>query len=140
MGVTGGVGEHSEEVGLTDVIRAGTADQDSAGAKHLQSAKVEFFVAAHGWVEVALGFGKGGRVENDGVVALAGGGIVLEQVEGAGFHPLDVQLIESGVTIGDLESRARAVDSGDMATGPPQMKGKAPRMADTGECISPCIL
>ena len=94
VGVKGGVGEHFEEIRLADVIGAGAGDEDSARAKHFQGAKVEFFVAAQGGVEVALGFGEGGRVENDGVVAAVGRGIVLEQVEGVGFDPFDFLIVE----------------------------------------------
>ena len=95
VGVAGGVGEHFEEIGLADVVGAGAGDQDAAGAKHLQGAQVEFFVAAEGGIEVALALGEGGRIENDGVVALAGGGVVLEQIEGVGFDPFDFFVLVS---------------------------------------------
>ena len=40
------------------------------GAEHLQGPEVEFLVPAQGGVEVALGFGEGGRIEDDGVVLM----------------------------------------------------------------------
>ena len=92
VGVVGGVGQHFEEVGLADVVGAGAGHQDAAGAEHLQGAEVEFFVAAEGGVEVALTLGERWRVEDDRVVALTGGGVVLEQIEGIGFDPFDLRL------------------------------------------------
>ena len=89
MSVTGSIGQHFEEIGLADVVGAGAGDEDAARAKHLQGAQVEFFVAAERRVKVALGLGEGGRIENDGVIALPGSGVVLEQVEGVGFDPFD---------------------------------------------------
>ena len=74
VGIAGGVGQHFQEVGLADVVGAGAGDQDPAGTQHFQGAQVEFLVAAQGGIEVALALGEGGRIENDGVVALAGGG------------------------------------------------------------------
>ena len=94
MGVEGGVGEHFEEVGLADVVGAGAGDENPAGAQHLQGAEVEFLVAAEGGVEIALGLGEGGRIEDDGVVTAVGGGVVLEQVEGVGFDPFDLVCAE----------------------------------------------
>ena len=95
VSVEGGGGQHFEEVGLADVVGAGAGDQDSARAEHLEGAEIEFLIAAQGGVEVALGLGESGRVENDGVVATrllrtSGGGIVLEQIEGVGFDPFDL--------------------------------------------------
>ena len=90
MGIEGSGGQHFEEVRLADVVGAGASDQDAAGAEHLEGAEIEFLVAAKGGVEVALGLGEGRRVEDDGVVATAGGGVVLEQVEGVGFDPFDL--------------------------------------------------
>src|SRR5579864_6620436 len=85
VGVEGGGRQHVQEVGLPDVVGAGAGHEDAAGAKHLEGAEIEFFVAAEGGVEIALRLGEGGRVENDGVVAAIRGGVVLEQVEGVGL-------------------------------------------------------
>src|ERR1022692_720957 len=93
MSITGSVGEHFEKVRKADMVGAGARNQNPAGAEHLQGAEVEFFVAAEGGIEIALGFGEGGRIENDGVIALAGGGVVLEEVEGVGFDPFDIRLV-----------------------------------------------
>src|SRR5579864_9210754 len=99
------------------MVRAGASDEDSAGSKHLQGSEIEFLVAAQGGVEVALGFGEGGRVEDDGVVAMAGVGVVLEQVEGVGFDPLNLLspqelLVRPSVLLGDLEGCTGTIDSG----------------------------
>src|SRR5216683_4636744 len=54
VGIPSGFCEHFEEKGLADVERAGASNQDSAGAKHLERAQVELFVAAERGVQVAL--------------------------------------------------------------------------------------
>src|SRR5208283_4538371 len=65
----------------------------------------------------ALGFGEGGRVEDDGVVLASGGGIVLEQVEGVGLDPFDLASavlspVELLVPLGDLQRGTRRVNRG----------------------------
>src|ERR1022692_4868879 len=135
VGVAGGVGEHSEEIGLADVIGAGAGDQNSAGAQHLQRSEIEFFIAAEGGIEVALGFGEGGRIENNGVVVLAGRGIVLEQIEGVGFDPFDffvleLQVVERGILVGAFERGPGAVDSRDMRAARGQMESKTSLVAE----------
>ena len=87
------------------MIGARAGDEDSAGTKHFEGAKVEFLVAAKGGVEIALGLGEGGRVEDDGVVAVVGGGVVLEQVEGVGFDPFDLLLIRRAFEAGSSMRR-----------------------------------
>jgi len=114
VSITGSAGKHFQEVGLANVVGARAGDENSTWAEHLEGAEVEFLVAAEGGIEVALGFGEGGRVENDGVIALAGGGVVLEQIEGVGFDPFDFAPIERGVLVGNFERRPGAVDAGDV--------------------------
>ncbi len=88
VGVLGGIGYHFVELRRADVERAGTGDQNPSRPQHLHGTQVEFFIAAQGFVEVALGLGKGGRIENDGVVAPVGGGVLPQQVEGVALDPL----------------------------------------------------
>ena len=138
VGVEGGAGEHFQEIGLANVVGAGAGDEDAAGAKHLEGAEVELFVAAEGGVEVALRFGEGGRVEDDGVVAAVGGGVVLEQVEGVGLDPFDffafeAGLVEGGVLVGDFEGGAGAVDSGDLRAARGEVEGEASLIAEDVE-------
>ena len=120
------------------MVGAGAGDEDAAGAKHLEGAEVEFFVAAEGGVEVALGFGEGGRIENDGVVVAVGGGVVLEQVEGVGLDPFDLLafetgLVEGGVLVGDFEGGAGAVDAGDLGAAWSEMEGESSLIAEDVE-------
>ena len=141
VGVEGGVGEHFEEVGLTDVVGAGAGDEDPAGAEHLEGAEIEFLVAAESGVEIALALGEGGRVENDGVVAAIGGGVVLQQVEGVGFDPFDLRLgnvatVERGVLVGDFEGGTGAVDAGDLRATRGEMKGEASLVAEDVESLA----
>src|ERR1700678_2122124 len=144
VGVEGGSGQHFEEIGLADVIGAGAGDENAAGAQHFEGAEIEFFVATESGIEIALGFGEGWRIENDGVVLLAGGGVVLEQIEGVGFNPFDfmnlgsVRLggVEGGVLVGDFESGARAVDSGDMGAARGEMQRESALVAEDVERLA----
>ena len=111
VSIQGSSGQGSQQVGLADMVGTRASDQDSARPQHLEGAEVEFLVAAECGIEVAFRFGEGGRVENDGVVLVAGGGVVLEQVEGVGFDPFDFRLgrlaaVEDGVLIGGRELSA----------------------------------
>ncbi len=89
-GVGRGRTQHVKKLRLADVERARAADQDASAAKHLQGAQVQLLVAAQRGGHGALGLGEGGRVQDDGVVLAAGAGVVLQQVEGVGFDPLDL--------------------------------------------------
>ena len=87
-GVGGGGGDDLGELLQGDVVGAGAGDEGSAGAEHLHGAEVELLVAAHGSFGSALGLSEGGRVEDDGVEAAAGGFELAEEVEGVGFDPV----------------------------------------------------
>ena len=140
VGIMGRFGEHFEKVCWVDMVGAGAGDQDAAGAKHLQGAEVELFVAAEGGIEGAFTFGEGGWIENDGVIALAGGSVVLEQIEGVGLDPFDVLAIEGGIPVGDLERGPRAVDAGDVRAARGQVKGKASLVAENVEGFAVGVL
>ena len=107
--------QHLQKLAFADVEGARAGDQDAAGPQHLQGAEVQLFVAAQGGGHGAPGLGEGGRIEHDGVVLPAGGGVVLEQVEGVGLDPFDLAAtmrgaIELLVSLGDLERRTRRVN------------------------------
>src|SRR5882762_5156524 len=138
--VTGRIGEHFNEIGLPDVVGAGTGDQNSARAKHFEGTEVEFLVTAERGIEFTLALCEGRRIEHHYVVALAGSCIVLEQVEGVSFDPLDVLLVQRGILIGDFERRPRAVNTGDMRAARSQMKGKTSLVAENIEGFAMCIL
>ena len=72
VSVVGCIGEHFEEIRLADMVGTGARDQYAAGADHLQGTQIQLLVAAEGGLEVALALGEGGRIEDDGVVALPG--------------------------------------------------------------------
>ena len=126
VSIQGGVGEHFQETRLVDVIGARAGDQNAAGAKHLEGAEVQFLVAAESRIEVALGFGEGGRVEHNRIVVVTCGGVILEQVEGVGLNPLDFAMIEGGVLVGDFEGRAGAVHPGDVRAARAKWSAKPP--------------
>ena len=50
MSISGGRGEHPQEIGLADVVGAGAGNEDPTGAKHLERAEVEFLVSPDGRV------------------------------------------------------------------------------------------
>jgi hypothetical protein len=89
MSIERGTPKHFKEIRLADVVRARAGYEDAAGAQHLQGAKIQFLVTAESSIEIALAFGEGGRVENDGVVVAIRGGIVFEQIEGVGLDPFN---------------------------------------------------
>src|SRR5580693_328712 len=145
VGIAGGAGQHLQEVGLADVVGAGAGHQDAAGAQHLQSAEVEFFIAAEGGIEVALTLGKRWWVEDDRIVTLAGGGVVLEQIEGVGFDPFDFRLVlaapvEGGILIGNFERSSGTIDAGDVRAARDQMKSEASLIAEDIEGFSVGVL
>jgi len=136
MGVAGCGGDSFLEILGTDVEGAGTRNKDAAGLKHLQGAEVEFLVAAQGFVEVALRFRKGGRVEDDGLVFVAGVGVVAEEVEGVGLDPVEVVMVEGGVFFGDFQRGTRAVDAGDARADGGEVEGKASVVAEDVEGVA----
>jgi hypothetical protein len=143
VGVAGSCGEHFQELRLANVVGTGAGDEDSTGAKHFEGAEVEFLVAAEGGIEVALRLGEGGRIENDRVITLAGGGVVLEQVEGVGFDPFDLlvtRLVEGGVLVGDFERGTGAVDAGDVRAAGSQMEGESALVAENVESLAVGVL
>src|SRR5579864_4965213 len=112
------------------MVGTGAGDERTAGAKHLEGAQIEFFVAAKGSVEVALALGEGWRVQNDSVVLVAGRGVVSQQVESVSFNPFDLALIQGSILLGDFQGRAGTVYAGDFRTARRQMEGKAALIAE----------
>src|ERR1039457_2072714 len=141
VSVEGSRGQHLAETGLTDVVRAGAGDEDAAGAEHFQSPKIEFFVAAMGGVEIALALSEGRRVENDSVVVVVGGGIVLEEGEGGPLDPFNLfsiqtLMVERCVLVGNFEGRTGAIDAGDVRATRGEMKGEASLIAEDVESFA----
>src|ERR1700722_9122776 len=145
VGVDSGAGEHLEEARLADVVRAGAGYEQPAGTEHLEGAKIEFLVAAESGIEVALRFGESGRVENDSVVVMVGGGVVLEQVEGVRLDPFDIVAlpklrIEGCVLVGDFQRGTGAVDCGDLRATRREGKGKAALVTEDVQSFSLGVL
>ena len=78
---------------------------------------------------MSFGFGEGRRVEHNGVILLSGSRIVLHQVKGVGFHPLDLIFVADGiqffVVLGYLQRFAGNIDGSNPLAGARQMKSKA---------------
>ena len=129
VGVDGGGGEHGGEVGEWDVLGAGAGDEGAAGGEHAQRAEVHLFVTAHGGLEGAFGFGKGGRVEDDGVELFLGGIEIAEKVERVGFDPVDLRgdlvCVAFEIGVGYFEGGAAGVYAGDAGGDAGQVEGEA---------------
>lgn len=121
---------------------AGAGDEGSAGAEHLDGAEVELLVAAHGAFGGALGLGEGGWVEDDGVVLLAGGLVLAEELEGVGFEPLDLGLkvgVELSVAVGYFEGAEAGVDSGDLTAVLGHVEGESALISADVERGAGCV-
>src|ERR1039458_745955 len=88
--ISRGRAQDCQELTFADVERTGAGDENAAGPKHLQSAKVQLLIAAQGGGRSALGLGECRRVENDGVILPPRGSVILEQVESVGLGPFDL--------------------------------------------------
>ena len=88
--VEGGAGDRSQQVGLADVEGTGAGEQKSAWVEDLQGAQVQFLVTAQRRFPAGLLAGEGGRIEHNGIVALALVVSGLEEVKAVGFAPFDV--------------------------------------------------
>ena len=122
------------------MIGTGAGYKGSAGSKHLQGPKVELLVAAQGGIQIALGLGEGGRVQDNRVVSPIRRRIVLEQVEGIGFDPFDLAAVQGGVLISDFEGGARTVYARDVGAMPGEMKGETPLIAEDVEGLASGVL
>src|ERR1700733_6994631 len=123
-GILGGASQHFHEIRRADVVGTRAGNEKPAGAQHLQSAEVEFLVATHGRIEVALGLGEGWRVKHDGVVAVVGSRIVLEQVEGVSLDPFDLPAIQRRIAVRGFQSRAGTLYARDAGAVRGEMKSK----------------
>jgi hypothetical protein len=88
--VGGRLAEHVEELGTSEMIGARGGKQVPGGMKNAERAQVDLLVAAHGLGERAPGFGKGGRVEHDGVEVSSPMLKIPKHLKGIPRHPLDV--------------------------------------------------
>src|ERR1700677_1146228 len=104
--IAGGLGNHFKKVSRAHGVGTRARHQDPAGAEHLQSPRVGFFVAAQCRFQIALALGEGWGVEDDGVVLLAGAGVVAKQVEGVGLDPFDFPAVQGSIAVCDFKRRS----------------------------------
>src|SRR5271165_6843507 len=133
--------QHPQEFCLADVERTGAGNEDAAGPEHFQGAQVELLIAAKRGRNGALGFRKGGWVEDDGVILPAGGGVVPEQIEGVGFDPFDLAAavrgaIELLILLGNLQCRARRIHAGHLLAEARQMQRETPVIGEAVERLT----
>src|SRR5579872_330400 len=134
--VLSGRADHFQELRWAHMVRARTGNQDPPGPEHFECAKIEFFVAPQGSLEVAAALGEGWWIKDDGVVLPAGGCVVPEQVEGVRFNPFDLSAIEGGIALGHLKGRTGAVHSGNARAGFRQMKSESALVAEHVERLT----
>lgn len=115
LGIDGGVGDAAVEFLGADVMRAGEGGEDAAGLEHLHGAEVDLLVAAKGIAHGAFGFGEGGRIEDDQIVAGGGGFVALEEVEAVFGDAIDLRAGDGGVLFCDLGGGLADVHGGDFA-------------------------
>lgn len=113
FGVDGGVGDAAVEFFGADVVGAGEGGEDAAGFEHLHGAEVDLLVAAEGIAHGAFGFGEGGGIEDDEVVAGGGGFVALEEVEAVFGDAVDLHAGDGGVLFGDFSGGFADVHGGD---------------------------
>src|SRR4051812_1167899 len=136
VGVQRGGAQRFQEAVLVDVVGAAAGHESAAWAQHFEGSKVEFFVAPHRGLKVALALGKGGRVENDGVIATISSSVVLEKVEGVSLDPLDVPAVEGCVLVGGFQGRTGAVDASYLGAAGGEVKGEASLIAENIESFA----
>jgi len=88
-GLVDGLGE----VGFADVMRAAKGGEKAVGVEQFQRAEVELFVAAEGIVQLPLGAGEGGWVEDDKIPARFGLLLRAEEIEGIGLDGFDCEVV-----------------------------------------------
>src|SRR5437899_810947 len=84
-GIAGGGSQDLLQVPFVDVVRARAGHQAPAGGEDLERAQVDLLVPAAGLLDRGLASGEGGRVEDDGVEALARVGQLAQEVEDVGL-------------------------------------------------------
>src|SRR5215470_1088253 len=138
--IAAGISDYLEEGGRANVVGAGTGYKDPARLEQLEGADVQFLVAAEGGGELAAGLGECWRIENDDVISRTLGGVVAKQIEGIGFNPLDLAMVQSGILVGNFEGRAGTVNTGYRRTVGRKVEGKSSVIAKDVERIAPGIL
>ena len=84
-------------LGRAHMVGAAAGNEDATWPQHLERAQVELFVPAQRGLQIALAFGEGRRIEDDGVIPSARVGIVAQQVKGIGLYPFDIAAIQRGI-------------------------------------------
>jgi len=138
--IAAGISDHLEEGGRANVVGAGAGYKDPARLEQLEGADVQFLVAAEGGGELAAGLGEGWGIENDDVILRTLGGVVAKQIEGIGFNPLDLAMVQSSILVGNFEGGAGAVNTGYRRTVWRKVEGKTSVIAKDVERLAPGIM
>lgn len=94
-----------------DIIRAGRGYQNSPGIEEAQRSLVQLAVSPGGARHISLALGKGGRVQDDAVIALPGFGLGFQKVEDIFFDEVDrIERIQPGILPGLRKGILRRID------------------------------
>ena len=110
-GIIGGVGQHFGKEALGNVVGARACNKDAARAKKPQGPVIDFFVAAEGAFEAFLIPGKGGWIQDDGVVLSPFLVPFPEEIENIGLNTFDIgETVPFDVGSGHLDRRGGNID------------------------------
>src|SRR6185437_6705945 len=125
-----------QQFSLAHVIRAGARHQDSPWSQHLQSAQVQLLVSTERSWQVAPGFCKGRRIENDAVVLLSLVRVVTHKIEGIGFDPFNLVSVQGSVLVGSFERGAGAIHASNFFADAGQVQREASLIAEDIERVT----
>ena len=139
-GVIGGIGQHFGKERLGHMVRAGAGHQDASRPKQPHGPVIDFFVAAEGAFEAFLVFGKGGRIQDDGVVLSAFLVPVPEKIESIGFDAFDVRkTVPFNVRSGERGRGCGDIDRLDVVAQVADLDGKTAHVTESIEGPAPRI-
>lgn len=136
-GVEGGGGDGLQEHAFADVVGAGAGDEHAAAVEQAEGAEIDVLIAGERFLHGAAGFREGGRVEDDGVEAAVGLGVLCEELEDVGFAPLDVvDFVGGGVFPGAVEGGRGGIESFDAIGAAGEVEGEAAGGTETVEDLA----
>src|SRR5712692_5477149 len=121
-------------------MRAGACDKDASGAQEPHRSIIDFFISTQGAFQALLILGKGGWVQDDGVVAPAIAIAFAHEVESVRLDAIDIlQPIPLRGGFGQLHRRRRNIDGFDMLASIRDLNRKSTGIAERVQRISPSV-
>jgi S-adenosylmethionine:tRNA ribosyltransferase-isomerase len=126
-----GVREHFRELALVKMVRAGTCNKDASRPEQPHRTVIDLLIAAEGRLDGFTAFREGGRIEDDGVVALALSLTVPKEIESIRFKGLDVrQAIPLRIRPHQFDCRGRDIDSFNTVADLADLESEPPGVAE----------